>query len=192
MLAKYNAYRSEIAILQNSMDDYFALHHINMNVDNTWWWRDKDKKQCAGVLDWGGLSKDHIGRKLWWSFYGAELHMLEQHLEELLQLVVDTYAAEGGPALDIRVLRRDFLLAALDQALGLMGSVPMIYKVIPKKVWSSVNSIFDPRIEKQYLTRMYVRGFLLTFPLFFKFDVPAVLSEVIDELHKSGVPEKQY
>merc|ERR1712217_68727 len=110
--------------------------------------------------------------------------MLKEHLDGLLKIFADTYAAEGGPTLDTAVLRKDFLMAGMDQAVGLMGSVPFIYRVIKKKDWPEVKDAFDSRIESQYLTRMYVRGFLLTFPLIFELDVPSVLSDTIETLHK--------
>lgn len=138
MLNVYNTYRSEIQNLGNLNDDYFTLMHINMNADNTWFWRDEERKLDLGVLDWGGLAKDNIPRKLWWSYYGAECHMLEDHLDGLLQLFVDTFQQEGGPKLDVGIVRKGFLVAALDQGLMVLAAVPSIYRVIKKDAWPSV------------------------------------------------------
>lgn len=36
--------------------DYVAYAHPNLNVDNAWWFVDKDSKELdCGVLDWGGF-----------------------------------------------------------------------------------------------------------------------------------------
>merc|ERR1712061_963476 len=116
--------------------------------------------------------------------------MLENHLDTLLQLFIDTYAQEGGPKLDIEIVRTHFLMAALDQAVGLLGSVPFIYRTIKKEEWSTVKDVHDERIGEEYLTKMYIRGFLLTFQLIFSFKVPKLLDEVIKQLHASGVAKK--
>lgn len=186
----YNAYRTEIHYSQNVLEDYSAIHHINMNADNSWFWRDENKKLHVGALDWGGLSRDNIARKLWWSYYGGELHMLENHLDTLLQLFIDTYAQEGGPKLDIEILRKHFFMGALDQAIGLLGSVPFIYRTIKKDEWKTVKDVHDERIGEEYLTKMYIRGFLLTFQLIFSFKLPKLLDDVVSELHTAGVAKK--
>eukprot|EP00931_Biecheleriopsis_adriatica_P007558 TRINITY_DN108830_c0_g1_i1.p1 TRINITY_DN108830_c0_g1~~TRINITY_DN108830_c0_g1_i1.p1 ORF type:complete len:579 (+),score=148.04 TRINITY_DN108830_c0_g1_i1:43-1779(+) len=183
-----NTYKPEMYHAAGHNDDYCAVMHGNMNPDNTWFWRDGDKKLQMGALDFGGLSKVSIAPKIWWSFYAAEFDMLESHLEELLETFVDTYASEGGPRLDAKVLRRDFMLSALDQAVGILGAIPMIYKVVPKKDWPTVADRNDERLRKSFLTRMYVQGFVLIYTMLFKFD----LSKMVDEFIASpGMPKKQ-
>jgi len=185
-----NAYKPEILALAGSNDDYLAVAHGNLNVDNTWWWRDVEKKLHVGVLDWGGLGKVCLPNKLWWSFYSCELHLLENHLDELLQLFVDTYKQEGGPSLDVEVVRRDFFLAALDQCVGLLGAIPAIYRVIPKKAWTAgeVKDRNDKRLRDSFLTRMYVMGLVLVTRMIFRFN----LGKVCDDLVRMpGMPQKK-
>mmetsp|Transcript_17433 Transcript_17433/g.27861 ORF Transcript_17433/g.27861 Transcript_17433/m.27861 type:complete len:582 (+) Transcript_17433:154-1899(+) len=189
ILTIVNAYKKEIYHLASSNEDNMAVVHGNMNADNTWWWRDEDKKLHIGVLDWGGLSKVSLPQKLWWSYYASECHMLEDHLDELLQVFVETYEREGGPRLDVKEVRRDFMFAALDQCVGLLGAVPMIYKVIPKKSWveGEVKDRHDQRLRDNFLTRMYVQGFVLIMTMICKFDLGKLCDEL---LAMPGMPAK--
>lgn len=187
VLALYNCYSGEAAWFAGANPDYTAIMHGNMNPDNTWWWRNEQKELQIGVLDWGGLSKVAFGPKLWWSYYACEFHMLENHLDELLQLFIDTYAKEGGTALDKEILRRDFFLSALNQAVGILGAIPMIYRVIPKKVWDTVKDRHDQRLQDNFLTRMYVMGFVLIYTMIFRFDLGKVVEDFVKH---NGLPEK--
>lgn len=161
-----------------------------MNVDNTWWWRDAGKNLHMGALDWGGLGKISLPIKMWWALYACEHDFLKDHLDDLLQLFVDTYHSEGGPKVDVQVLRRGFMFAALDQAVGLMGAVPFIYKLIPKKAWQAgeVKDRNHSTLREHFLTRMYVMGFVLTFRMIITFD----LGKMCDDFLKlEGVPKKE-
>merc|ERR1719221_619402 len=183
-----NTYRTEMAYVAGVNEDYCAMIHGNMNADNTWWWRDENKQLQIGVLDWGGTSKVAIGPKLWWSYYACECHLMENHLDELLQIFVDTYEREGGPALDKAVLRRDIMLAALDQGVGILGAIPMVYKAVKKADFDSVKDRSDPRLAGNMLTRMYVQGFVLIYTMIFKLN----LSKLVDDfLQLPDLPKKK-
>jgi len=183
-----NTYKAEVYKAAGANDDYCAIMHGNMNPDNTWFWRDENKQLCFGALDWGGLATVTFGSKLWWSLYASEFDMLESHLDELLAAFADTYESEGGPKLDTKLLWRDFMFSALDQAVGILGAIPMIFKVISKKDWPTVKDRHDERLRKNFLTRMYVQGFVLIYTMLFKFD----LGKVIDEFVATpGMPQRQ-
>merc|ERR1712039_24165 len=131
-----------------------------------------------------------FGPKIWWSFYAAEFSMFENHLDELLQLFVDTYEQEGGPKIDKGQLWRDFMLSAVDQANGILGAIPMVYRVIPKKQWDTVNDRKDQRLEDNFLTRMYVLGFVLIYTMIFKFDLGKCCDEFVSFCESQGIPRK--
>merc|ERR1712032_1039158 len=64
LLNLYNLYRGEFSYFMNQDKNCFALMHINMNVDNCWWWRDEENKLQLGALDWGGLSIAALHRQM--------------------------------------------------------------------------------------------------------------------------------
>lgn len=186
-----NTYKGEISwFAGGANDDYCAIMHGNMNPDNTWYWRDENKVLQIGALDWGGLGKVSFGPKIWWSFYAAEFEMFDQHLDELLQLFCDTYEQEGGPHIEKGQIWRDFMLAAVDQAVGILGAIPMIYRVIPKKQWDTVKDRKDQRLEDNFLTRMYVLGFVLIYKMIHKFDLGKCADEFVEFAVANGCERK--
>jgi len=183
ILTTANQYRAFLGSVPGRREEYNAIMHINMNVDNTWWWRDEKNKLCMGALDWGGLCKSAVGLKLWWSYYGAEFHMLRDHLDDLLQIFADTYEQEGGPKIHAEELRRHIFFGALEQNIGLLGSVPQIYRVIRKEDWPQVTRYrSDQRLIDNYLQWMYVNGFVLITQLMFECNFSKLLDDLIVSL----------
>jgi len=189
VLNMVNAYRPEIHRLYYANQDHCALMHINMNADNTWWWRDEDKNLKLGVLDWGGLAVSNIGYLLWWSYYAAEHPMLQEHLTSLVKCFCDTYEHEGGPELDVDEVLLHFFLAAMNHCIGMLGAVPILYRQIKKDDWPTVKSRSDPRIEDSRITRMYVMGWVLMVQLTFSFNVRLMIDKFI-ETH--SLPQKNF
>lgn len=189
VLAIVNTYRSELHHACNLDEDYCSLVHPNMNVDNTWWWRDHDRRLRLGVLDWGALGNVSLPCALWWSLYACELDFLVSRLDELLELFVRTYQEEGGPRLELRRLRRLVFFSALEQLLGLLGAIPAIYRAIPKRRWTAgeVRDRRDPRLRSDFLTRMYALGLVLVTRMIPAFDLEALCEEF---LSTPGLPRK--
>eukprot|EP00971_Amphidinium_carterae_P207804 4123646-Amphidinium_carterae.1 len=52
---------------------HFACIAGNLNVDNSYFWRDPEHQLHVGVLDWGGASATCVGYKLWWWLSSSEL-----------------------------------------------------------------------------------------------------------------------
>ena len=42
-----NAYAREISLWKSSDADYVALGHLNLNVDNAFFWRDGEGRRCG-------------------------------------------------------------------------------------------------------------------------------------------------
>merc|ERR1719401_2233718 len=157
-----------------------------MNADNTFWTRDADGRLRIGVLDWGGLSIKPFPATLWWCNYAAEFHFFEKHLDELLELFCSTFKSSGGPEVDVKYVKENFLLAAINQCIGLLGAIPQIYRVIPKKVWPEVKDRHYSKLRESFLTRMYVQGFVLIATMIHRWK----LGDMLDKLLKdNGVPE---
>mmetsp|Transcript_35483 Transcript_35483/g.81203 ORF Transcript_35483/g.81203 Transcript_35483/m.81203 type:complete len:1148 (-) Transcript_35483:189-3632(-) len=163
LLTLVNAYTAEIGWWCQSDSDYVAFTHGNLNVDNSYFWRDPEHQLHVGVLDWGGASATCVGYKLWWWLYCCEPDFLLRHVDGLLDCFVDNYARNGGPRLDVKVLRTQFMFAALNQAIGLLGAVPQIYRMCPKKEWPTIKDRKDPRISKNIDGKNTLRIYVGTF-----------------------------
>ena len=90
--------------------DYIALCHWNANVDNAWFWRNADHILHCGLLDWGCAGQMNVAMALWGAMSGAETHMWDNHLDDLLRLFVSEVLACGGPKLDVSELHRQVML----------------------------------------------------------------------------------
>jgi len=168
ILSIVNAYKMEILYYSNMDADYVSCLHGNLNVDNTFWWRDEDGKLDVGLLDLN-TGVGSLGVKLWWSLYGCEPEFLVEHCDRLLELFIKAYQENGGPSLDFKKLKMHFILAAMDQGVGLLGAVPQIYRMCKKKTFEDIKSRRDPRIAENIdgknTLRLYCGGFVMMMTL---------------------------
>lgn len=186
VLSTVNVYSAEINYWCNRKPEYVAWSHGNLNVDNVFFWRDPDNKLDVGVLDWGGARTDSMGWKLWWWLYGCEFDYLNGHIDGMLQCFIKEYKDNGGPDLELDELKWQFTLSALAQGVGLLGAVPQIYSMCPKKEWPTIVDRKDPRISENIngknTLRIYVQTFISVCRIIAEWDVPAKLDKWVQEL----------
>lgn len=183
-----NTYTGEFGFIGNMDDKYKVMMHGNMNADNTYWTRDEEGNLQIGVLDWGGLGIAPFPSKLWWCNYAAEFHFFEAHLDELLQYFCTTYMEAGGPEVDFETTKKFFLIAAVNQCIGLLGAIPQIYRVVSKKVWPEVKDRNYPKLKEHFLTRMYVQGFVLICTMIHRWKLGKMLDDCIKEWQLPAKP----
>lgn len=92
--------------------EFVALCHWNAHIDNGWFWRDDAGDLRCGLMDWGRVRQLNVAFALWGCLSGAELHIWDAHLDELLALFIRELRDQGGPDLDIAELRLHLLLYA--------------------------------------------------------------------------------
>jgi len=155
-----NAYAAESNYWRNSDQDYIALTHNNLNVDNAFFWRDEKGEMDLGVLDWGSMGQKCLGFKMWYWLYCSDYDILTAKFDDYLQCFVDTYAEYGGPRLDKSVLRMQFVLSAMEQMQGLCDAVPQIFKMCKKPLWKEITSRYDPRIGENIDGKSTLRLYL--------------------------------
>eukprot|EP00442_Polarella_glacialis_P045907 CAMPEP_0115150436 /NCGR_PEP_ID=MMETSP0227-20121206/65045_1 /TAXON_ID=89957 /ORGANISM="Polarella glacialis, Strain CCMP 1383" /LENGTH=621 /DNA_ID=CAMNT_0002560815 /DNA_START=66 /DNA_END=1931 /DNA_ORIENTATION=- len=159
-MMKLNAYSAEMNYWCHSDTDYIALTHNNLNVDNAYFWRTEDGNLDLGVFDWGGMGSKSLGFKMWWWLYCIEFDVLAPNMDRFLDCLVDSYSEFGGPKLDKEVLRMMFVLTALQQMFGLLSAIPSIYKMCPKKEFTSIKDRFDPRVGENIHGKSTLRLYL--------------------------------
>jgi hypothetical protein len=112
-------------------DDYIALCHWNANVDNAWFWRDRNGLQC-GLMDWGCVSQMNMAMAVWGALSGAETYLWNLHLDALLEMFCAEVRVSGGPPVDAVVLRSHLILYATLMAVTWLLDVPaLLDKRIP-------------------------------------------------------------
>lgn len=155
-----NAYNAEINYWMHMDNDYTALGHMNLNVDNAYFWRDADGKLDCGVFDWGGMGSSSYGGKLWWWYYCMDYDVFAKHITTFLEQFCEEYKASGGPTLDVKLLQKMVIISGLQQMSGLVSAVPQINKMCPKKNWADIQDRYDPRIGLNVDDKSTLRTYL--------------------------------
>jgi hypothetical protein len=90
--------------------EFIAFAHWNANIDNCWFWRDaKGTLQC-GFMDWANVGQISVAQSVSGAISGAEPLIWNEHLDELLTVFIEEYAAQGGPRLRLDEMRLHILL----------------------------------------------------------------------------------
>ena len=101
--------------------DFIAFAHWNANIDNCWFQPGPDGVLQCGFLDWANAGQLSVARSITGAISGAEAFVWDEHLDELLTVFIEEYAAHGGPVLGLDELRLHILLiaaAGMPQSMG--------------------------------------------------------------------------
>src|SRR3546814_3847885 len=72
----------------------------------------------AGFLDWDNAGQISVAQSVSGAISGAEPFVWNEHLDELLNVYVDEYAAQGGPRLNLDEMRLHNLLIVAASGIG--------------------------------------------------------------------------
>ena len=78
-------------------------------------------------MDWANVGQLSVARSITGAMSGAEGLVWDEHLDELLSVFIETYAAHRGPLLDLDELRLHTLLlvaAGLPHSMGAPIAIP--------------------------------------------------------------------
>jgi len=90
--------------------ELIAFAHWNANIDNCWFWRDAQGKLQCGFLDWANAGQMSMAQSVSGVISGAEPFIWDEHLDDLLNVFIDEYEAQGGPRIGLDKLRLHCLL----------------------------------------------------------------------------------
>jgi hypothetical protein len=132
--------------------DFIAFSHWNANIDNCWFQPGPDGALQAGFLDWANAGQLSVAQAISGAISGAEPFVWDEHLDELLAVFIDEYAASGGPLLDLDELRFHILLMAASGMANSMGA-PI---AVPREVEDigALESYRDSRIAQRENARI--------------------------------------
>ncbi|MCW2622506.1 MAG: hypothetical protein JWL64_2108 [Frankiales bacterium] len=102
--------------------DFIAFAHWNANIDNCWFRPGADGLLEAGFLDWANASQLSVAQSINGAISGAERFVWDEHLDELLTVFIEEYAASGGPLLGLDELRLHILLLTASGMAHSMGA----------------------------------------------------------------------
>ncbi len=140
-----------IAYLHQNVD-YTALCHINLNVDNCWFWRNGAGELQVGLLDWGGVGQLSIAQALssMLMMPDPDMYVRLQHL--VIGTFVDEYARSGGPSLDVSELRLQYKASVYSTALCTIVDVILDHLGRFSEVeYASMKDRFDARLQESHM-----------------------------------------
>jgi len=191
-----NAYGGESNFWRHSMlKDYVAFTHANLNPDNAYFWRDDEGKLDVGIFDWGYIMSNGIAHKFYWWIYTADWSMIQEHVRGIIDCVIDTYAEYGGPQLDRERFFTMYVLTANEHISEICKAVPLIYKMVPKKEFATIEDRKDPRIfntiDEKSTCRVYLHCWCNHTRMINAWDVPHITAKWIGEFCRTcNIPPK--
>ena len=103
--------------------EFIAFAHWNANIDNCWFWRDAAGILQCGFMDWANAGQISVAQSVSGAISGAEPFVWNEHLDELLTVFIQEYAAQGGPRLSLDELRlHNLLIVAVSGVAYAMGA----------------------------------------------------------------------
>lgn len=105
--------------------DFVAFAHWNANIDNCWFERDAHGALQVGFIDWANAGPTNVAQSILGAVSGAEHWIWREHLDDLLDVFIEEYAAQGGPRLDPGELRLHVLLIAAISGVGFAMGAPV-------------------------------------------------------------------
>jgi hypothetical protein len=103
--------------------ELIAFAHWNANIDNCWFWRNAEGILQCGFLDWANAGQISVAQSVSGAISGAEPFIWNEHLDELLTVFIEEYAAQGGSLLSLEELRlHNLLIVAVSGVAYSMGA----------------------------------------------------------------------
>ncbi|CAD7337460.1 hypothetical protein FIM10_12695 [Sphingomonadales bacterium 56] len=130
-----------------SNPDYTGLCHINLNIDNAWFWRDENGLLQAGILDWGGAGQASIAQAL-----SGMLMMPEpdKHLglvQRVIAIFIEECAAQGCPPIDKEELYFQYKASIFSTAIFMFVTILSdALDYFPEEYLVSLECRTDPRL----------------------------------------------
>jgi hypothetical protein len=158
--------------------------HWNGNIDNAWFWKDDDGARHCGFIDWGRVGQMLAAQAIWGTMSGAELDIWDDHLDDLLDLFVETFEAESGNRLAPAEIKREMeMLVGLLGICWLLDTVPLILREIPHL--HEVESRFDKAFVENELARTQLHMLTVFMNLWQTHDLGRSLDIVLEQVGES-------
>lgn len=164
IMAKYPA---EMGFYQKMMPEYYALTHPNAQVDNAYYWRNDAGEMQCGLLDWDSVGFGSMSECIGNGWMGAEADTMAEHEDKLVRCFVDEYKRAGGEELDFDTFYMCMKLAQAAVMYGCMANLGQLRRIVSMEDWKGIKNRYDPKVDKQFLTRCYyvqVELFLAMWP----------------------------
>jgi hypothetical protein len=140
-------HKDEILAYLLSDADYTGLCHINLNVDNAWFWRDESGALQAGLLDWGGAGQASVAQAL------SGMMMMpqpEKHIalvNRVIDIFIEECAKQGSPPIRREELYFQYKASVYSTAIFMFVTILSdLLKDFPEEYFTSMESRMDTRL----------------------------------------------
>ena len=93
------AHLKELARALHQDVDYTGFCHANLNLDNAWFWRDKEGALQAGLIDWGAAGQMSLGQAFYGMLFASEPTKMLALRRSLVESFIEDYAEASGQRL---------------------------------------------------------------------------------------------
>jgi hypothetical protein len=131
---------SRIREILSGNPGFVAFAHWNANIDNCWFERDARGVLQCGFIDWANAGPISLAQAINGAISAAESYIWAEHLDELLGVFTEAFAAQGAPRPDVDELRLHVLLLATSSIGVAMGAPVAIAREI-----DDIDAITGPR-----------------------------------------------
>ena len=131
---------SRIREILSGNQDLVAFAHWNANIDNCWFERDAQGVLHCGFIDWANAGPISLAQAITGVISAAEPYIWAEHLDELLGVFTEAFAAQGAPRPDPDELRLHVLLMAVSSVGSSMAAPVAIAREI-----DDIDAITGPR-----------------------------------------------
>lgn len=140
-------HKDEILAYLLSDVDYTGLCHINLNVDNAWFWRDEAGQLHAGLLDWGGAGQASLAQALSGMLMMPEPEKHIGLVNRVIDVFIEECAAQGCPPIDRAELHFQYKAAVYSTAICMFITIlAEALRHFPEEYFTSMESRMDPRL----------------------------------------------
>lgn len=127
--------------------DYTGLCHINLNIDNAWFWRDGNGQLQAGILDWGGAGQASIAQALSGMLMMPEPDKHIALVKRVIDVFVEECTAQGCPPIDREELHFQYKASIYSTALFMFITILSdALNHFPEGYFRSMESRMDQRL----------------------------------------------
>jgi len=127
--------------------DYTGLCHINLNVDNAWFWRDDAGELHAGLLDWGGAGQASLAQALSGMLMMPEPEKHISVVNRVVDVFVEECAKQGCPPISREELHFQYKASVYSTAIFMFITIlAEALQHFPEEYFASMESRMDTRL----------------------------------------------
>jgi len=127
--------------------DYTGLCHVNLNVDNAWFWRDDAGELKAGLLDWGGAGQASLAQALSGMLMMPQPEKYISLVNRVIDIFIDEWAKQGCPPISREKLHFKYKASVYSTSIFMFITILAdALQHFPEEYFASMENRMDARL----------------------------------------------